>query len=369
MGRPLDKHIDEQELDALVSSSSDGQKSRGLSPESAREAMRHVESCSICRGRVAEYRRVVSQFSNLAVSEASATKPDCPHDVDWHEVAAGLWPESKATQLIMHAATCEHCGPLLRAATNVSDDASPEEERLLAQLKTPSRPVVQSGWGAIASPVEPRPAWHPLLQWKMLAPALALLVIVGFISVKAPSSRGSVSGPKFAELAVDTHRQYVQGRLALDVHSDSQQMINQWFEGKTQFAVALPASPALPGEERPYRLKGARVVQVGGKAAAFIAYQMQAGPVSLIVTPDSVAVASGGTQLNFKKVSFHYGMFEGYKVVTWSVHGLTYALVSQEGKRTQQSCMVCHSAMRDRDLSQTPTPLYSSENPAQPVWQ
>ena len=110
-------------------------------------------------------------------------------------------------------------------------------------------------------------------------------------------------------------------------------------------------------------------MQVGGKAAAFIAYQMQAGPVSLIVTPDSVAVASGGTQLNFKKVSFHYGMFEGYKVVTWSVHGLTYALVSQEGKRTQQSCMVCHSAMRDRDLSQTPTPLYSSENPAQPVWQ
>jgi len=368
MGRPLDKHIDEQELDALVSSSSDGRKSRGLSPESAREAMCHVDSCAICSRKLSEYRQVVDRLSNLAVSEAAAG-PDCPQDVEWHEVAAGLWPALKAKQLIMHAAMCEHCGPLLRAATNVSDDATPEEEQLLSHLKAPSRPVVQTVREERPHCVESRPAWHFLLRWQIVAPVLAVLVIAGFISTKTPSSRVSLSGPKFAEFAVDTHRQYVQGKLALDVHSDSQQAINQWFAGKTQFAVTVPASPAAPGEERPYHLQGARVVQVGGKAAAYIAYQMQAGAVTLMVVPDSVAVASGGTKLSFKKVSFHYGMFEGYKVVTWSVHGLTYALVSQEGNRSQRSCMVCHSAMRDRDLSQTPTPLYSSENSAQPVWQ
>jgi hypothetical protein len=96
---------------------------------------------------------------------------------------------------------------------------------------------------------------------------------------------------------------------------------------------------------------------------------MQTGLVSLMVTPDSVAVASGGVEVDFKKVSFHYGMVEGYKVVTWSVHGLTYALVSQEGNGTQRSCMVCHSAMRDRDLSQTPIPLRVERNPVEPVWQ
>ena len=110
-------------------------------------------------------------------------------------------------------------------------------------------------------------------------------------------------------------------------------------------------------------------MQVGGKTAAYIAYQMQTGPVSLMVTPDSVAVASGGVEVNFKKVSFHYGMVEGYKVVTWSLHGLTYALVSQEGNSTQQSCMVCHSAMRDRDLSHTPTPLDTAGNAVGPVLQ
>jgi hypothetical protein len=110
-------------------------------------------------------------------------------------------------------------------------------------------------------------------------------------------------------------------------------------------------------------------MQVGGKTAAYIAYQIQTGLVSLLVTPDSVAVASGGVEVDFTKVSFHYATVEGCKVVTWSVHGLTYALVSQEGNSTQRSCMVCHSAMKDRDLSRTPTPLRAAGNPVELVWQ
>jgi hypothetical protein len=103
---------------------------------------------------------------------------------------------------------------------------------------------------------------------------------------------------------------------------------------------------------------------MGGKSAVYVAYQMQTGPVGLIVAPDSSAIASGGVEAKFKKVTFHYLMVGRYKVVTWSLHGNTYALVSQEGNSTQRSCMICHSAMRDRDLSQTPTPL-----PAEPVFQ
>jgi anti-sigma factor RsiW len=371
MARPLAKHIDDRELDALVPWASKGRKSRGLSPHAVRDAMHHVEACSMCSGKVSDYQRFVSQLSCLSACEPEATISDCPvgRDVDWHEVAAGLWPELKAQQLIMHASTCTHCGPRLRAATSLNDDASPEEQRLLAQLKTPSRPTIQAGPNTIPPCAERRPAWQLLLQWKMLMPCLALLLIGAFIGVRASSSRGSLTGAKFAELAVETHKQYVEGRLVLDLHTDSQPMVNHWFEGKTQFAVTVPTSPATPGEPRPYHLQGARVVQVSGKAAAYIAYQMQSDPVSLVIIPDSVAVASGGSQLSFKKVSFHYAMFEGYKVVTWSVHGLTYALVSKEGNRTQRSCMVCHSVMKDRDLSQTPTPLYSPRNLVEPVWQ
>jgi anti-sigma factor RsiW len=353
----LDKHIDNQELNALVpTSAATGHGLPRPYPDAILEAEFHLGLCVECSRKVSKYRQLVNRFSSVVASEAAPPGIDCPKDddVDWHEVAAGLWPELKAKQLIMHAALCDHCGPMLRAATSRDNDPTPEEEKLLAELKLPSRPDL------IPSPVSrSTPSWR-VMKW--LIPVVALIVIVGVLSTISSSPPTALSGPKYAEFAVKTHKQHAQGRLALDVHLDSQQALNEWLKAKSSFPLALPASPAVPGEERPYRLEGARMVEVGGKTAAFIAYQVptaqkQTDAVSLMVAPDSVAQASAGVVVDFKKVSFHYAMVDGYKVVTWSLHGLTYALVSQEGNSTQRSCMVCHSAMRDRDLSRTPTPL------------
>jgi len=157
------------------------------------------------------------------------------------------------------------------------------------------------------------------------------------------------------------------------MRTDSQWALNEWFKTKLKFALALPASAPLPGEDRPYLLEGARLVPVGNKRAAFIAYRMSGATThfasaSLTVMPGSVAVATGGVEAKFTKVSFHYSRLAGYKVVTWSSHGLTYALVSEEDDTTQRSCMVCHSAMRDRDLSNTSTPM-TPRRDSEPVWQ
>ena len=104
MGRPLNKHIDSKELNALVPSFSEsGQEMPGLSPDSIREAERHVRSCVDCSRSVSKYRQLVNRLST-AVSETVSPGADCPkdEDVDWYEVAAGLWPELKTKQLIMH---------------------------------------------------------------------------------------------------------------------------------------------------------------------------------------------------------------------------------------------------------------------------
>jgi len=201
-----------------------------------------------------------------------------------------------------------------------------------------------------------------------------MALIVGVLIAISWSSRAPSSGKRFAEFAVTTHKQHARGKLALDVHSSSQLELNQWLKAKLPFSVALPASPIESGEERPFDLQGAQLVRLGDKSAAFIAYQekmpkLQTAAASLIVTPDSVAVASGGIEVDFKKVSFHYLTVEGYKVVTWTAKGLTYALVSEEGNSTQRSCMVCHSAMKDRDLSQTPAPFRREGDLSQHIWQ
>lgn len=331
-----------------------------------------MESCASCRMKVLNYRQLVHSASSGAVSEAASRGTECPagQDVDWHEVAAGLWPEGKANQLIMHAALCDYCGPLLRAATSMTnDEPTREEERMLAELKAPSRPVVHSPRESIEPDALTSSSWRRFLQWKIFVPAVAMLVIVGVFAKRSPSSHEPLSGMKFAEFAVSAHRQHADGELALDVRSESALVLNEWFKSKWQTSLVLPASPAIPGEDRPYRLEGARLLRVGNSSAAYVAYRMQSGLVSLIVAPDTVAIASAGVEVDFAKVNFHYATVEGYKAVTWSVHGLTYALISQEGNRTQRSCMVCHSDMKDRDLTHTPTPLPSERSFLQPVWQ
>ena len=334
-----------------------------LRPRSLREAERYLASCPECRRKVAQYLQVVERMS-LGDSISSAPQADCPSDIDWHDVAAGLWPELKTQQLITHAARCGHCGPLLRAAS--AEEPTPQEQAFLAQLKAPTRPAFRATQLGAAS--HHSSAWRRFLDWKILVPATALLVIVAALSANRPSSSAPLYGAELAQFAAIAHRKHFQEDLALEVQTDSQTMLNQWLHEKSEFSLALPASPEPPLSGLPYQVEGARLVRIRNNTAVYIAYRMQADPVSLIVTPLSVAVASGGVEAAFKKVSFHYYTIQGYKVVTWSVHGLTYALVSQEGNTTQRSCMVCHSAMRDRDLSRTPTPLADQKNIPEPAW-
>ena len=193
MARSFDEHISSEELNALVPSAVEsGQGPHGLSPNAVREAERHVRSCNDCRTKVSKYRQLVNGFPNVADSKAAPPGADCPkaEDVDWHEVAAGLWPELKATQLILHAALCDHCGPLLRAATS-DPEPTPQEKRLLAELKAPSRP------DPIPLPVRVVPPRGQFKRW--LIPAVAL-VIIGVFATISLLSPAPLSGPKFAKL-------------------------------------------------------------------------------------------------------------------------------------------------------------------------
>ena len=81
--------------------------------------------------------------------------PECPSDDVLRQLAAGLsvndsgaaltgqtataTSDAFTTSLLQHAATCNHCGPLLRTFTeDFSDDFSPEEQAALANLQSAS---------------------------------------------------------------------------------------------------------------------------------------------------------------------------------------------------------------------------------------
>ena len=352
MARLPGRHLEETEVDALASGPVEDRHT--LSRAEWRAALVHVESCASCRRKLEDYRELISRAGRVTVSQAVAPGKNCPRDVDWDEVAAGLWPELKAQQLMMHAATCEHCGPLLRASTSVDDAPTPEEAKFLAQLAAPTRPQLTSARSE-KRPVPLALARQYLLSRRILAPVLLLMLVAGAIALRQ-FSFAPLSGPEFAEIAADTYEQQTRGRLPLTLHTHSQSELAQWAQAKTRLAVALPqAEPAL--RDGRYEPVGASLVQVRTKPAVYISYQIPDGHTGLLVAPESAALSSGGLAKPFPSVTFHYHMIHAYRVVTWTTHGLTYALVSQEGPGTQQSCMVCHAAMRDRDLSRLPTPL------------
>ena len=120
-----------------------------------------------------------------------------------------------------------------------------------------------------------------------------------------------------------------------------------WFADKTPFHFRLPASqPALHGTPA-YRLTGARMVSYKGSPMALVAYETPTEKISLLVASSKSAIAAGGDEVRSGNLTFHYRRGETFEVITWSNHGLTYALVSSLPGSAQHSCLVCHQNIKD----------------------
>lgn len=188
--------------------------------------------------------------------------------------------------------------------------------------------------------------------------ALALAAVAAFVVVAAAlwygaRQRGGVElrpPSEFAMMAVETHLRHLRGQLPFEITSDSPDEISRWFAGKVSFSLILPNYQKDSGQEKLYQIEGARLVAFKNDYAAYIAYQMQRRPITLVVTSDRVATPEGGEVIPSKGLTFHYHTIDGLKVIAWSDRGLTYALVSDLEERGQQSCIVCHAGTKDRDF-------------------
>ena len=160
-------------------------------PDEALRINAHLESCPSCRSHLLDFHRASfglladpQQLADVQVNTVST--PECPSDDALRQLAAGLTPDALATKLTQHIATCDHCGPLLRAFTeDFSDDFSPEEQVVLNNLrssavawqKNTAREMLKR---AIPSPPSPR----PIFAWKwIMIPATAAACSVIAVSI------------------------------------------------------------------------------------------------------------------------------------------------------------------------------------------
>jgi anti-sigma factor RsiW len=183
-------------------------------------------------------------------------------------------------------------------------------------------------------------------HWPMLVAAI-LLVAAGLLPI--PGILRQANANSYIEAAVAAHRSSLNGSLPLEIKSESPSTVTAWFSGKVPFNFRLPEAAEEMGHEQVYRLTGGRLVNYKDGYAALVSYQKQQQPISLLVSSSKSAVAAGGEEVPSGGIVFHYSKQMGFSVITWSTHGLTYALVSSLPGSGRQSCMVCHQNMANGD--------------------
>lgn len=198
----------------------------------------------------------------------------------------------------------------------------------------------------IAKLLERRGSRRRLFSYRFPIAAGVILVIGLAVVWLARGGSFRADRSPFVSTAVKTHLRYIEGKLPLEVVSDSPEKISGWFAGKLRFNLKLPDYPQGPAERKPYQVEGARLVGFKEDYAAYIVYRLNGHPISLLVTSASGARPSGGEEIPWEGMRFHFQSVSGWKVLTWSDNGLTYALVSNLEERGQASCIVCHQDER-----------------------
>ena len=256
-----------------------------------------------------------------------------------------------------HLDSCANCQSLV------------EQERALSKLLDRSRPLYSapSGLRARVSGATlrhfsstrganrfPHSAFQALVngltgmgrrQLRVLAPAaLAIALCLAFV----PNMVRNVRAASYVETAVAEHRSHLDGSLPAGLVSNSPQQVTAWFANKVPFDFRLPAAEPGPENKPAYRLTGASVVHYKGSPAALVRYETQNEKITLLAVSSNSAVVAAGDEVRFGKLTFHYHTNSGFRVITWSTRGLSYALVSSVSAPARESCLVCHENMTDK---------------------
>jgi anti-sigma factor RsiW len=270
--------------------------------------------------------------------------------LDQQEIDAyldGEFDDEQAAELRQHAGDCLTCKLLLESRQALFDRVRSARPAVTASPELRARIVdileqgVAPDTPAQPTPIRSRP---PMAASTVLRYAAMLAVIVGGAISIWLSLRPASGSSSFVQAAVQRHKGAAAGNLALQRTTQSHAELTAWFDKQLPFAFRLPVNQELDsGKSAKYQLVGGSVTTYRGQKAAYVAYRMQNEVISLLVTTTDQAIATGGNIVRAQSLAFHTTQLDGLEVISWSVHHLTYALVSNLTLPPGQSCGVCHA--------------------------
>jgi anti-sigma factor RsiW len=176
--------------------------------------------------------------------------------------------------------------------------------------------------------------------WMPLAAAAMFLVAVGLV-LSLSYLRQESRAMSFVGTAIGEHR--ISGNYrSLDVESSSPVVVTAWFAQRVSFPFRMPNDGIASDDRAKYTLAGGRLVTFAGQPAALVEFRMQNNHISLLVTSDKLATATGGKVTRSGGLRFHASDQGDLHVATWNNKGLTYALISPVAMGSSRSCSSCH---------------------------
>jgi anti-sigma factor RsiW len=255
--------------------------------------------------------------------------------------------ESEVKHFRAHLDTCPYCQDRLKTERALSGVL--RESRPL--FSTPAELRVEISRAIERHSTRNRSQWRwwrrrfPLFSsWRILVPAS---VVIALCLIAAPNVMQNVRAASYLDTAIANHNRYLDHEMIPGILTDSPETVTSWFADKLPFKFRLPNSEAALNANPTYKLVGASLVKYQGIPAAMVLYDAPSGKVSLLVESSKAAVVAGGDEIRYGALVFHYRNDGRFKVITWSAHDLSYALVSSISGSAQESCMVCHQSMGD----------------------
>jgi CHAT domain-containing protein/tetratricopeptide (TPR) repeat protein len=140
LARPDDRHLTQDELEALVSSRSLQERELPSTGYDSEDVSSHMAECEKCRLLAASYAAVEVRLASLRSNDNVLRSDGCPPHEEWLNLVAGLVPAERGQRDIQHAATCDHCGPILRKTMgDLEDQVTADEQSFVDGLLTSDR--------------------------------------------------------------------------------------------------------------------------------------------------------------------------------------------------------------------------------------
>lgn len=206
-----------------------------------------------------------------------------------------------------------------------------------------ARPLYEAPEGSYASVLKTVSEWERRQGRRRWAPFAVAAAVLAAMALGVWISAGNAAYESFAAQA---HWNYARGAFPLDIRSSEPQAVSHWLEPRVPFHLTLPNYPE--GGSKRYALSGARLMQYRGEDIAYVAYEMDRKPISLLIASSSRILPSGGESYRSGGLIFYFSSQQGLRIISWKDKGLTYAQVSDLDVKGAESCAICHGAEGER---------------------